>query len=320
MHDPLRPSAAQLAAQITASGDRFRLRPLTDAPDEHAAWVDRDLASMFEGFFAERLALPLTEAERERHAERLPPGWGVPPLSPEDSFGERFWIVEHQIIVGTILLATPFPTSALLPVYALYVDPEARGRGAAAAALSIAADAALVAGLRGIELDALWTWGKATRFYLDRGFWLRSWKRGLHLARGAWWPRREVRIEGHSAELAVLLEGGWETMIVAERRGARLGWSRTPRWEAWSRRDVHQATTAEATLALTLASQGWPLATREDTWDFEGFIGDLGGPDGLALRLERFEALARRDGVRVDAPRIPGCPYRDAEALGLTVG
>ncbi len=317
MRQTIPPALVEILARADGARGPFSLRPVGALPEDNAAWVDRDLASMFEGFRGEQLTLPLTEAERDRLSQHLPPGWEVPPISPEDSFGTRLWIVEHQTIVGTILLAPPFPNMPLLQIFALYVDPGARGRGAAEAALDMAQHIALEAGHRGIQLDALWAWGKAVRFYLDRGFWLRLWKRGLHLARGTWWPRREVKIAGDHAELAVLLDEGWETMLRAERQGARLLWSPTEAWERWSRRDVHLAITAEATFALILANRGWPLATSEDTWTSDRSIGDLGGPDALGLRIERFEAMCRLDGMRIDAPRIPGCLYRSADELGL---
>lgn len=289
---------------------RFSLRPVGEDPDANARWVDRDLASMMEGFYGERLSPPLDQDARDRLAARLPPGWEVPPLSPEDGFGERFWIVEHQTIVGTILLAPPWPRERLLGVFGLYVDPDARGRGAAEAALHLAEQAALAQGLQGLHLDALWTWGKALRFYLDRGFWLRSWKRAMHLMHGPVYPRRALRWDGDRVSLWVESDGGPVELIRAERRGDLLGWE--PMTEAIERHMGPRlfALQVEATFALILANRGWPLATSPRSWAKLDWPGDLGGPDALGLKIMEIESYADEDGVRIDAPRIPGLPDR----------
>ena len=42
---------------------------------------------------------------------------------------------------------------------------------------------------------------------------------------------------------------------------------------------------------------------------------DVGQPEGLAYKIEVFEAVARRDGWMVGTPRIPGIAYRDLDDI-----
>ena len=309
--------ALQAAAEVASPDGRLRLRPVGDRLEEQQAWVDLDLASMVEGFHGQRLNPPLSEDDRSRAIAGLPPGWEVPPLDPDESFGARYWIVEHQIICGTVLLTPPFPRDATIGVFALYVMPEARGRGLAADTLDLAERAASGAGLMGVQLDALWTWGRALRFYLDRGFWVRRWRHAMHLVRGPVLPRRLVRWEGDRATLSCPVRGEERVLIEAERRGERLGWTLYPN-AIQAAGPFLSPLQIEASFALLLATRGWPLLTTEGAWERPRPPTELGGPDALGLHIERMHALAALDGVRIEAPRIPGLPYRDAAALGIT--
>jgi hypothetical protein len=41
----------------------------------------------------------------------------------------------------------------------------------------------------------------------------------------------------------------------------------------------------------------------------------MGEPEGLAYKIEIFEAIDRRHGFIVRTPRIPGLRYRDLDAI-----
>lgn len=46
-----------------------------------------------------------------------------------------------------------------------------------------------------------------------------------------------------------------------------------------------------------------------------GTIGDAGEPEGLAYKIEVFEAVDRDRGFDVRTPRIPGLQYRELEEI-----
>jgi len=67
-----------------------------------------------------------------------------------------------------------------------------------------------------------------------------------------------------------------------------------------------------------LALRGWPLLRSDEEWQAQlaqGFS-DSGGPEGLAFRIQRYEAWANKHGWRVDTPRIPGLDYPTWDDLG----
>jgi hypothetical protein len=77
---------------------------------------------------------------------------------------------------------------------------------------------------------------------------------------------------------------------------------------------------AESTLAVAIASRGWPLA-RSPALLEEMRGGDAGAPEALAERIRWWEAWERERGWIVETPRIPGSTYpslaelaREAEA------
>ena len=108
------------------------------------------------------------------------------------------------------------------------------------------------------------------------------------------------------------MERLWRPLVDARRAGPRLEWSET-RLGA-ERNDLKFL--APGTFAVALAVRGFPLITSDDAWQAElrrGFS-DCGGPDGLALKIRRFEAWSRKNGWQTPAPRIPGLDYPDWDA------
>jgi hypothetical protein len=55
-------------------------------------------------------------------------------------------------------------------------------------------------------------------------------------------------------------------------------------------------------------SAGWPLARSQKDWD-ESYYADAGPPEALAYKIEIWEAWERKNGWRVETPRIPGLAY-----------
>jgi GNAT superfamily N-acetyltransferase len=180
----------------------------------------------------------------------------------------------------------------------LYVEPRNRGRGLAARALDAAYRAAVAQGLAGLRLETHWTWQTSLRWYLRRGWWIRNWKHAIALTRRSDWPAYEVRFDGDDATFG--LDGS--VLLRARRTGRRLTLTSS------SKHDLH----ATATFAAHLACAGWPLVRSERDWQQRWHSSDVGGPEGLAVKIAAFERHATEQGWRVDTPRIPGLDY-DAE-------
>jgi ribosomal protein S18 acetylase RimI-like enzyme len=297
MHDDTGPPPL-----LTRLGGDVRLALVSDDPADHRAWLDRELASMCEGYLGIRLDPRDLDWLRRRPAiQRLGKLWGGDgeDTDPRESFGTRYWITRVGERVGTIAVQPAF--GAFLPLASLYVDPGARGAGIAGEALAIAQEAAVLAGRDGISLETHWTWGPAVRLYLRLGFQVRHWKRSLYLVRAPELGRLELEIAGETARLL----GEGRTLITARREGDRLGWEESPELPV----------AAVPTFALMLAARGFPLIRSIEAWRRSREEFDVGGPEALARRIVIWEALARRDGHAVDAPRIPGITYRTWDEL-----
>ena len=66
-----------------------------------------------------------------------------------------------------------------------------------------------------------------------------------------------------------------------------------------------------------LALAGWPLIRSAETWEQRHNWSDAGQPEGLAYKIEIFEAVDRRRGFDVRTPRIPGLLYSGLEEKAL---
>jgi hypothetical protein len=69
------------------------------------------------------------------------------------------------------------------------------------------------------------------------------------------------------------------------------------------------------TFALHLALAGWPLVRSEEAWEHRYHWSDGGEPEGLAYKIEIFEAVFRERGFEIRTPRLPGLKYRDLDEI-----
>ena len=69
------------------------------------------------------------------------------------------------------------------------------------------------------------------------------------------------------------------------------------------------------TFAVVLATRGWPLIRSERLWQEAWNSVDGGEPEGLALKIEIFEAFARKHSWAISTPKIPGVHYRDLQYI-----
>src|SRR5262249_7512388 len=112
------------------------------------------------------------------------------------------------------------------------------------------------------------------------------------------------------------IPGEPEPLITARRRGERLEWIGSEQWAAMKesdRWDIHHS--APATFALALALRGWPLIRSGEHWAKRPGWSDMGEPEGLAYKIEIFEAIDRREGFQVRCPVIPGLGYREYDDI-----
>lgn len=289
-----------------------------EAADEERAWLDCDLASLAELRLHEHVdpdALP--DADRQALWSRVTTEREMP-LADRRRYEEPLWILEGDRRVGTVAL-TRGDDEPTIRLSSLYVRREARQRGIATRTLA-QLQGALGERRRGFRLDTCWTWQATLRFYLRRGLWVRMWKRDLQLC---WSPRipAPVLTIGDTRATLSVLDGAREVELVrAERVGEALAWSAAPYASVEGTDLEHAYWNAESTLAVAIATSGWPLA-RSPAMSEELRGGDAGAPEALAERIRWWEAWEREQGWLVTTPRIPGLTYpslaelaREAEA------
>ena len=66
---------------------------------------------------------------------------------------------------------------------------------------------------------------------------------------------------------------------------------------------------------MTVSTTGSRAQGVASAWARRHRWSDTGEPEGLAYKIEIFEALDRRHGFTVRAPRIPGLRYRDLDEI-----
>ncbi|MFB8241853.1 GNAT family N-acetyltransferase [Kitasatospora purpeofusca] len=221
--------------------------------------------------------------------------------------------------VGTVAVDNWTRGAGQLAVSSLYLRPDARGRGLAAAALDRVYRAATAEGLFGYRLEADWAWPRAVRYYLRRGLWVRSWKHTIGLTRMPQLPPYRVREEqGRLVLLVADRPSGapagevWTPLLAAGREGR---WLRLDETAAYRQADGWVHDYARSTLALHLALAGRPLVRGPQWWAEAWRWSDGGEPEGLAHWIEQFE---RRRGAadRTSAP--PGAALPGVLLPGVT--
>ncbi len=292
------------------------VEPLADRADEERAWTGWDLASLIEGNLGQQIDVGNLSDEQRTQWE-VDATWDHRPLRrPNREFYRPHWLLADGARVGTISFVRMFKAISLFEVSSLFVAPAYRGRAIARRALGAAYRAALDAGAGGLVLSTAWTWQSSVRFYLHIGMWVRMWKRALQLMWAPDLPAYQVEIGRSRARFLVTTGSGLEPWLEAEPQAERLGWTELPAYRSLGeeKRRPEAWYDAVGTFALHLALAGWPLIRSDELWR-ERRYSDFGPPESLAFKIEVFEAVARRDGFVVPAPRIPGIAYRDLDAI-----
>jgi len=233
-----------------------------------------------------------------------------PLASPHGGYRRPFWLLADGRRAGTLAIGTMISGFDLISLSSLYVEPALRGRGLARQALEAVFRAAVASGAGGMRLDASWTWQPSVRFYARIGMWVWMWKHNLVFTWQQGLPPYRVEIGESEARFLIRRDEEWCTAITARHLGDRLGWEQEaldPPDEAYH--------CAPGTFALHLALAGWPLIRSEETWERRHHWCDAGQPEGLAYKIEIFEAVDRQRGFDVRTPRIPGIQYRDLDEI-----
>ena len=250
-------------------------------------------------------------SEEERLAYEYRVSDGRPFGSPHEGYSRPFWLLADGRRVGTIAIGTFYYGMDLISILSLYVDPAERRRGIARRALEAVYRASLANGAGGIRLDSNWTWQPSLRFYARIGMWIWMWKHNLVFTWQPKLPPYRVEIDGSQARFLIQQEDQWRVMVTAQNLGERLG------WDAADLKDlpIEMSHCIPGTFALHLALAGWPLIRSDEAWERRYNWSDAGEPEGLAYKIEIFEAVFRERGFEIRAPRIPGIRYRELDEI-----
>jgi ribosomal protein S18 acetylase RimI-like enzyme len=297
-----------ICRHLTAEGI---IEPLSTDEEETARWNLWELASLVEGHLHVQLDVDRLSAEERLAQERRVTYDGGPLRSPHGGYSHPFWLLADGRRVGTIAVATIIYGVNLISVSSLYVEPAGRRRGIARRALEAVLRAAIANGAGGLRLDTDWTWQPSVRFYARIGMWVWMWKHDLVFTWQPKLPDYRVEVEPSQARFLIPQGEGWRTVVTARNLGERLGWET----HELKSEPIELAHCIPGTFALHLALAGWPLIRSDENWERRYNWSDAGEPEGLAYKIEIFEAVSRQRGYEVRTPRIPGLQYRDLDEI-----
>jgi GNAT superfamily N-acetyltransferase len=287
--------------------DEGVIEPLSRDPAETRLWLDCELASLVENRFFDPID-PLAMTPELRAAWEPRATSGEPLSSPHghDWYRVPFWMRDGIERAGTIALATSLMGPQLVTVSSLYTMPGRRRRGIAKQVLDRAHAAVTAAGYRGLRVPAYWSWQPAVRFYLGLGMWIANWKHSLVFCRRNDLPEHRIEIGETEARFSIVKDGEAVPLIEAKRAGDRLVWT-----ELVHLRGDAMYFHAGETFAVALATHGFPLIRSDLAWEERYGSTDGGDPEGLAYKIDGWEAWDRKSGFEVRAPRIPGLQYSE---------
>lgn len=282
------------------------IEPLSRDPDETRRWLDCELSSLVENRFFAGVD-PMAMGPEERAAWEPRASSDEPLSDPHNHAWYRrvYWLLDGGERAGTIALATTYMGIGLVTVSSLYTVPSRRRRGLAANALRRAHEAVIAHGGRGLRVPAYWTWQPAVRFYLSLGMRVLNWKHAIVFSWQKGTPAHRLDVGEHSASFSIETAGGEAPLIVAARDGDRLGWSELPALREGPNVHLH----ARETLAVAIATRGYPLLRSREAWDERFGSLDAGFPEGLAHKILLWEEADREQGYELRTPRIPGLPH-----------
>lgn len=281
--------------------------------EEELRWLDCDLASFAENRIGTQLdPRRLSDAQRVEIAARVTDQapW---PLSYRSQFEVCYWLLDHDVRIGTVGLSREPSSPHGLHLSSFYLLPPYRGRGFGRRALQ-QIRAAARAERFALHLDTHWCWQRAVRFYLAAGMWLSDWKYDLCFFYSPAMPDPILEIGHEEASLSVALSGQPVRLCVARRKGDNLALYEDAKDLGGDPALRDAVGHAAATLSLAIAMHGWPLL-RRDKQVAASHSAESSDPEGLLDKIVVWEAWARSRGWTVCTPKIPGFRYPTWEEL-----
>jgi GNAT superfamily N-acetyltransferase len=280
-----------------------------DSEDDVARWAACDLSSMVEGSFQVTLdPFRLAKDSYQSWLDRLGESYDAPIFVRDVGYTRFLWLLDREERVGTLALPTTSVGRFDLQLWSIYVHPSHRRHGITTRMLQACYDASLRAGFRGICLSTHWPWQRSLRYYLNRGLWVTGWGRSIDLA-----SPRDIPayvIDEQPDRISLTLRNNAAPWWTATRDGARV--------ELVEDRSIsakYDRLIGHATIAVVLATRGWPLVRSAAHWERRQLSSEIGEMEGLAYKIQIFEAVARRQGWVLQTPRIPGLEYPGLDQL-----
>jgi GNAT superfamily N-acetyltransferase len=254
----------------------------------------------------------LTEADIQELRQQALTNYDYLAKPSEDSYATHYWIIYNNKVVGIIKLGM-FPSHLkLLGLYSLYLLPDYRRQGIGRLLINHLYELA-----RGVRLETEWTYQAAIQFYLSIGFWVTNWKHNLTFVR--YWYLSNYRFEwqGDSVNCWVNLPDSEEYQLcyTASRNENYLVLEEQLAYKNLEEKEYMITHHALCTLSLYLAQNGFPLIRSQKEWENRVGYSDGGMPEGLAYKIEIWEAYDRKHGFVVNTPKVPGIPYRDWDEI-----
>jgi hypothetical protein len=147
------------------------------------------------------------------------------------------------------------------------------------------------------------------------GLWLINWKHSLVFAFRDDLPAWRVEADDREARFSLARGDAFEPILSAARDGDRLRWTELPAYAGRVEERAEIRHRAPGTFALALAVRGFPLIRSDERWAERHSWSDGGEPEGLAYKIEIFEACDKKSGWELRTPVIPGLDYRAWEAI-----
>jgi len=308
-HDDVSDRLSAVVAVRAALLTRGLARPAAHRDADTGYFLAAEVGSVLEHRRGVQLdPATLTRAELDAWRTREP--LALENLEPEPREGALV-LLEKGERIGTVCFDDFEGLAPYAHVSSLYVAPQWRARGVGSELLDVM-HAMLVPPYAGLSLTTYWTWPRAVQFYLRHGCVVRQWKHALVFLWRSDAVRWEVQFAGDVATFVWHRAGEAPRTWKAQRDAGWLTWSE-PLEPRGHDGDWYDAT---MTFAVVLASRGWPIARSAATLAEGARWSDCGYPEGLAVKIERWEAYDRECGYVVDTPRLPSLPYRDWGALG----
>jgi len=236
----------------------------------------------------------------------------------QPNYSTPFWISDNDKTVGTIKLgALPSGARPTLYIWSLYLFPEYRRQGIARRLLNNLYELAIAHNFLSLRVKTEWTYQAAVQFYLDIGFWLTAWKHNLSFEQYYRLFNYRFEMQNDIAHFFVNPPDSDEYQLCysAYRNDDYLVFEEHSLAKTLEKEKLIIAHDAICTFSLYLALNGFPLIRSQEEWEERVCYSDGGMPEGLAYKIEIWEAYERKHGFLVNTPKMPRLQYREWDEI-----